>query len=108
MAIDIYDSVEARLKAYIAPNTPETQTQQEAFELAVEAQVDYETEAAAWQTVPAGAQSYSMSNDGVSVSVTMGGSGAAYTEATLHPYAWALLKNAGLLRRGDVPTARRM
>lgn len=108
MAIDLYDSVEARMTAYITPNTPQTQAQQEAFDTAVEVQVEYETEAAQWQTAPAGAQSYSMSNDGVSVSVTMGSSGAAYTEATLHPYAWALLKNAGLLRRGDVPTARRM
>lgn len=107
MAIDLYDSVEARLTAYIAPNTPRTKAQKDAFELAVEAQMEYEQSAAGWQAGPMGAQSYSMSNDGVSVSVTMAGSGAAYTEATLHPYAWALLKNAGLLRRGAIPTARR-
>lgn len=107
MAIDLYDSVQARLTAYIAPNTPRTKAQQEAFELAVEAQVEHEKNAAAWQSVPAGASSYSMTNDGVSVSVTMAGSGAAYTESTLHPYAWALLKNAGLLRKGAIPTARR-
>lgn len=107
MAIDLYDSVEARLKAYIAPNTPRTKAQKDAFELAVEAQVEYERDMAGWQMAPAGASSYSMTNDGVSVSVTMAGGGAAYTESTLHPYVWALLNNAGLLRRGAIPTARR-
>lgn len=105
MAIDQYDSVEARLKAYIAPNTPRTNAQKQVFELAVEAQVEYES--AQMQGIPAGAQSYSMSNDGVSVSVTYAGAGAGYSEQTLSPYAWALLKNAGLLRRGAIPTARR-
>ena len=107
MAIDLYDSVEARLKAYIAPNTPRTKAQQEAFDLAVEAQMEHEKSLSGWQAVPAGATGYSMTNEGVSVSVTMAAGGAAYTESTLHPYAWALLKNAGLLRKGAIPTARR-
>lgn len=105
MAIELNDSVRARLTAYIAPNTPRTDAQEQAFELAVEAQAEYES--AQMQGVPVGAQSYSMSNDGVSVSVTYAGAGAAYSEQTLSPYAWALLKNAGLLRRGAIPTARR-
>lgn len=105
MAIDIYESVQARLTAYIAPNKPITQAQKRAFEQAVEAQAEYES--AQVQGFPAGAQSYSMTNDGVSVSVTYAGAGAAYSEQTLSPYAWALLKNAGLLRRGAIPTARR-
>ena len=108
MAIDLYDSVEARLKAYIAPNTPRTEVQQKAFALAVEAQVEHEQTQASSQIGPAGAQSYNLSNDGVSVSVTYAGAaGAAYTESTLHPYVWALLNNAGLLRKGAIPTARR-
>lgn len=108
MAIDLYDSVEARLKAYIAPNTPRTTAQREAFELAVEAQVEHEKAQANAQIGPAGAQSYSLSNDGVSMSVTYASAaGAAYTESTLHPYVWALLNNAGLLRKGAIPTARR-
>lgn len=105
MDIDIHESVQARLTAYIAPNAPITQAQKQAFEQAVKAQAEYES--AQMQGVPAGAQSYSMSNDGVSVSVTYAGAGAGYTESTLSPYAWALLKNAGLLRRGAIPTARR-
>lgn len=105
MPVDIGNSVRARLTAYIAPNQPETSAQKAAFEEAVGAQAEYES--AQMQGVPAGAQSYSMSNDGVSVSVTYAGAGAGYSEQTLSPYAWALLKNAGLLRKGAIPTARR-
>lgn len=109
MAIDLYDSVEARLKAYIAPNTPRTAAQKTAFEQAVEAQMEHEKTLSGGLAGPAGAQSYSMQNDGVSVSVTYAAaSGAAYTERSLHPYAWALLNNAGLLRRGAIPAARRV
>ena len=106
MAIDNYESVQARLTAYIAPNTPVTQAQKQAFGEAVKVQAEYES--AQMQGIPAGAQSYSMSNDGVSVSVTYAGAGAGYSEQTLSPYAWALLKNAGLLRKGAIPTARRL
>lgn len=108
MAIDREDSVRARLTAYIAPNTPRTKEQQRAFDDAVDAQVDYETELESARIGPMDAESYSVSNDGVSVSATYAArAGAAYTEETLHPYVWALLKNAGLLRRGAIPTARR-
>lgn len=108
MDIDLYDSVEARLTAYIAPNVPRTKAQQDAFNEAVDAQVDYETQLESARIGPPGAVSYSESNDGVSVSASYSsGVGSAYTESTLHPYAWALLKNAGLLRKGAIPTARR-
>ena len=108
MPIDIYDSVQSRLTAYIAPITPRTKAQKEAFDLAVETQTDYEKSLETAQVGPANAQSYSESNDGVSVSVSYAArAGAAYSESTLHPYAWALLKNAGLLRKGAIPTARR-
>lgn len=105
MPVEIRDSVRARLTAYIAPITPETAAQKEAFEYAVAAQVDFESTQV--QGIPAGAQSYSMSNDGVSVSITYAGSGAGYTEQTLSPYAWAVLKNAGLIKKGSIPVARR-
>ena len=109
MAIDIEDSVRARLTAYIAPNVPRTKAQTDAFEDAVTAQIDYEEMLSASQSAPYGAQSYSVSNDGTSVSVTYAsGVSAGYSDATLHPYTWALLKNAGLLKRGAIPTARRM
>lgn len=108
MPIDIYDSVQARLTAYIAPNTPRTKAQKDAFDQAVEAQADYEKSLETAQVGPANAQSYSENNDGVSVSVSYAArAGAAYSESTLHPYVWALLKNAGLLRKGAIPTARR-
>lgn len=109
MAIDIYASVEARLTAYIAPAKPVTAAQKQAFSDAVEVQYEHETAIAEAQVGPANAESYSASNDGVSVSVTYGASeGAVYTERTLHPYAWTLLYNAGLIRRGAIPTARRI
>lgn len=109
MAVDIYASVEARLTAYIAPVKPVTATQKQAFVDAVNVQCEYETEMAEAHIGPANAQSYSASNDGVSVSVSYGvPDGAIYTERALHPYAWTLLYNAGLIRRGAIPTARKI
>lgn len=109
MAIDLIESVRARLTAYIAPNKPNTEVQKQAFEIAVSAQVEYEQTAGSASTMIRGADSYSVSNDGVTISVTGAGSaGAAYTEATLSPYVWALLKNVGLLRAGAIPAARRI
>lgn len=109
MAIDLLESVKARLTAYIAPNRPISDVQKQAFDAAVEAQAEYERETASVQQYARGAEGYSISNDGVTVSVTGSGFlGAAYTESTLHPFAWALLNNAGLLRKGAIPTARRI
>lgn len=109
MAIDLKESVRARLAAYIAPNKPRTDSQRQAFETAVEAQAEYERETSGIQGVVRGASGYSVSNDGVTVSVTGSAAvGAAYTESTLNPYAWAMLMNAGLLRKGAIPVARRM
>lgn len=102
MAIDIYDSVEARLTAYIAPNVPSTNAQKQAFELAVEAQAEYEKEMSA---IPAGMESFKLGD--FSAEVKSPAAYAEYTQDTLHPYAWALLYNAGLLRKGAIPTARR-
>lgn len=102
MAIDIYDSVEARLTAYIAPNVPSTNAQKQAFELAVEAQAEYEKEMSA---IPAGMESFKLGD--FSAEVKSPAAYAEYTQDTLHPYAWALLYNAGLLRKVAIPTARR-
>lgn len=105
MAIDLYDSVEARLKAYIAPNTPRTKAQQEAFYMAVDAQVEHE-KSGALAGVPDSVSSFTLGD----FSATLKGSGTApeYTRETINSYAWALLHNAGLLRRGAIPTARRV
>lgn len=105
MAIDLYDSVEARLTAYIAPNTPRTKAQKDAFELAVEAQMEYE-QSAALAGVPAGVSSFSLGD--FSATLSSGAASPGYTRETISPYAWALLHNAGLLRRGAIPTARRV
>lgn len=105
MAIDLHDSVEARLTAYIAPNKPRTEAQQQAFEQAVEAQVEYE-KSGALAGVPSGVNSFSLGD--FSVTLSIGAAAPEYTRETISPYAWALLHNAGLLRRGAIPTARRV
>lgn len=102
MAIDIYDSVEARLTAYIAPNVPRTNAQKQALELAVKVQADYEK---GLSVLPAGMESFKLGD--FSAEVKSPAAYAEYTQDTLHPYAWALLYNAGLLRKGAIPTARR-
>lgn len=104
MAIDLYESVEARMTAYIAPNTPRTKAQQEAFELAVDAQVEYE-KAEQSSGIPTGVDSFKLGD--FSAEMKAASASSAYTRDTLSPYAWALLHNAGLLRRGAIPVARR-
>ena len=104
MPIDIYDSVQARLTAYIAPNTPRTSAQKEAFELAVEAQVEYE-KAEQSSGLPAGIDAFKLGD--FSAEMKTASASAVYSRDTLSPYAWALLYNAGLLRRGAIPVARR-
>lgn len=102
MAAD-YESVEARLKAYIAPNAPQTSEQNDAFEQAVEAQAEYES--AAGGGIPEGVQAFSIGDFSATMAGASGGSG--YTRATLSPHAWAILFNAGLIRHA-MPVARRL
>ena len=92
--------IEERLKAYILPRTAETPAEIAAMELAIQAQVDYET---AFGEIPAGAQS--ISNDGVSITFADAASGAN-TDSNISPAAKAILQNAGLIRRAW-PTARK-
>lgn len=98
------DSVRARLTAYIAPNRPTTAAQKQAFEEAIDAQVEYEQKSADAQ-LPDGISTFSIGDFSVSASETQ--RGAAYTEGSLSSYAWALLKNAGLIRHA-LPVARRL
>ena len=105
MAIDLEDSVRARLTAYIAPNTACTAAQKQAFEDAVEAQEDYENEIMA-AGIPEGVASFSIGD--FSAEMKSGSASYGYTKETLSPYAWALLFNAGLLRRGSLPIVRRL
>lgn len=104
MPIDIYDSVQARLTAYIAPNTPRTKAQKEAFDNAVDAQASYEKSMQA-QGAGEGIESFTLGD--FSAKLKNPAAQAQYTQDALHPYAWALLFNAGLLRKGAIPTARR-
>ena len=90
------EQVEARLRAYIHPNAVETGAQQEAFDEAVDAQLEYE---AGGENLPGNVKSFSVG----SYSVTLGGGAGE----SLGPAARAVLFNAGLLKR-SWPTARRM
>ena len=98
------DYIEQRLRAYILPRRPETSSQIEALENAIQAQAEYEG-AAGLDALPGNVAS--VSNDGVSVTFRAydaGGSG--YTCETISPAAWAYLRNAGLIAY-DLPTAKR-
>lgn len=96
------EGIRARLLAYIAPRTPETDTQTEALDKAIQAQLDYE--AAGFGGVAGNIAS--MSNDGVSVSFTQGSASPSYTRDTISPVAWSLLYNAGLIAY-SLPTAKK-
>ncbi len=101
--MDEREQIEARLRAYIHPNTPEGAEQEAAFDDAVDAQLEYEQQGGG-EGLPPGVASLSVGN----YSVTMAEPGnAAYTQASLCPAAWAILRNAGLLRRA-LPVAQRL
>lgn len=103
--MDLEDAIRERLTAYIYPNKARTSAQQDAFENAVEAQMEYESKNP-MNSILNGA--VSVSNDGMSVSyASQGGRSAMYTQATISPAAHALLFNAGLLRSA-IPRARRL
>ena len=101
--MELYDSIEARLKAYIHPLTPQTNDQEAAFSDAVEAQIEYEASLET-EGIPGNVQSFS--TGGMSVTLSEGMTGA-YTRNTLCPTAWALLFNAGLIQHA-MPVARRL
>ena len=92
-----------RLKAYIHPNIVKTKEQEKAFKNAVDAQTAYE-DAQDIAEIPGNTQSYSIGNYSVTLAEPTGG---AYTQVTICPAAWAILYNAGLLRR-TLPVARRL
>ncbi len=99
------DHVRERLSAYIYPRAPSTRAQAEAFDEAVDAQMQYEL-ANPQEVIPEGVAS--MSNDGMSVSYMEAGSrNALYTQASISPVAYAYLLNAGLIG-GAIPRARRL
>lgn len=103
MAAD-YESVEARLRAYIAPNAPQTRAENDAFEQAVEAQVEYESAAEGDAQVPMGVSGYSAGNFSVNYGHARSGE---FDQFSISPYARAILQNAGLLRH-SMPVARRL
>lgn len=100
---NLTDEVYERLLAYIAPRKPETEEQQTAFDNAVAAQAEYETEHPS-EVVPEGVTS--VSNDGVSISYAEGRN-ALYTQGSISPTAYAYLFNARLIP-GAIPRARRL
>ena len=99
------DYVRERLSAYIYPRAPSTPAPEEAFDEAVDAQMQYEI-ANPQEVIPEGIAS--MSNDGMSINYADSGSrNALYTQASISPVAYAYLLNAGLIG-GAIPRARRL
>ena len=97
------ERIEERLRAYIYPNIARTREQQEAFNNAVDAQLDYES-AQGMGDVPGGVQSFSVGNYSVTFADASGGVDAS---GNLCPAAWAFLHNAGLLKHA-MPVAKRL
>lgn len=100
--MDLEDAVRERLTAYIHPNKARSKAQIAAFEKAVEAQAEYEKTGEV-EVFPSNVQSVSIGK----YSVTMKDGQSEYTRASICPAAWAILFNAGLLRR-TLPVARRL
>ena len=103
MSITASEGVRQRLLAYILPRRPETAEQETAMTNAVEVQLAYENDHA-YSDVPGNVSSYK--NDGLSVTFVQGRRAAIYSDDTLSPVAWSILRNAGLIVH-DWPTARR-
>lgn len=104
MAAD-YENVEARLKAYIAPNAPQTAAENYAFEQAVEAQMEYEERSAEGDAqIPMGVAGYTAGNFSVNYARARSGE---FDQFSISPYARAILQTAGLLRHA-MPVARRL
>lgn len=102
--MDLEQSVRERLTAFIYPVVPRSKNQTYAFEEAVQVQYEYESRNESF-SIPDGVASFSIGD--FSAKMMNDSHSAAYTQATISPHAWAILKNAGLLRSG-IPTARRI
>ncbi len=96
------EQIEARLRAYIRPNEAKTPEEEAALAKAVDAQLAYEQSGG--EGLPPGVESMTIGEYSVRASAP---TGAAYTSASLCPAAWAILTNAGLLRRAW-PVAQRL
>ena len=97
------DSVEERLRAYMWPNRAQTEEEEEALERAIDAQLAYES-GGDLANLPAGTAAFSIGNYSVTLREA---AGAALTQNNICPAAWAILYNAGLLRR-RWPVAKRL
>ena len=101
--MDERERIEERLRAYIYPNAAQTKAQREAFDEAVDAQLEYES-AQGTQGLPGNVRGYSIGSYSVTLAEAPGG---AYSRSTICPAAWALLFNAGLLKH-TLPVAQRL
>ena len=94
--------VRERLKAYIYPRSPTTEDEAAALEEAVLAQIAFEEDSGMVEA-PGGVSSYTLGD----LTVQLSERWPAYTRETISPTAWAILRNAGLVRHA-LPTARRV
>ena len=95
-------AVEERLRAYMHPNRAQTPEQQAALERAVDAQLAFERDGGAG--LPPGVAAMTVGNYSVRLAEP---GGAAPSQSNLCPAAWAILFNAGLLKRA-LPVAQRL
>lgn len=103
MSFDRTEGIEHRLRAYILPRKPVTSEQIEAFDLAVEAQLAYETDSGL-EDVPNAVTEFSLGD--FSATLAEDARYPAYTRQTISPVAWSILRNAGLIVY-SLPTARK-
>jgi len=101
--MDASSVVRQRLLAYILPRRPQTEAQETALSLAVEAQVEFEA-VNGLSGLPGNVSA--ISNDGVSMTFIRGGTAPDYTRDTISPAAWSILRNTGLIAYA-LPTARK-
>ena len=101
--MDLDQIVEERLRAFIYPNVPITKAQKDAFDLAVETQIEYE-ENSGGENIPENVQSFSIGDYSVALRE---GATPGYARSDLAPGVWALLFNAKLLKH-SMPVARRL
>jgi len=101
--IDKEDAIAHRLRAYILPRKPVTADQVEAFDLAVEAQMDYEAESGI-DGIPGAVNDFTIGD--FKATLTEDARYPAYTRQTISPVAWSILRNAGLIAY-SLPTARK-
>lgn len=98
---DELDMMRDKVRAFIFPNTPRTESQIEAFEKACTYQIAHEKTIAAQcgdNAIPQGTESFKIGD--FSMDFDVGSMGGALTKKTVCPAAYGVLLREGLLYKG--------